>query len=199
MNTSTTLSTPLPYRIGKPDFECRQPVIITEDGKDLVLGQAFRWHRDWLVLSGGQETNLRRPPTGTKGIAMAATHLLTQYRAGQITPVPLKELLSTGAPREILGELPLLHPRMPDTPTNRANARTAFAGLAEHFWRPVCTGFPGSDNGWCLRCMLCGWSGIRYWSHHRGRNGNPPSPHRHAGGCIGKDRVRALISAYRTQ
>ncbi|MFK0154206.1 hypothetical protein ACIQVK_19300 [Streptomyces sp. NPDC090493] len=79
------------------------------------------------------------------------------------------------------------------TARNIAGAHTAFAGLAEHYWRVVYRGFPWSDNPWFL---LCGWSGVRYWSHHRGRNGNPPSACRHDGGCIGEEKVRALIAAY---
>ncbi|MET8661395.1 hypothetical protein [Streptomyces griseus] len=184
-------------RIGAPDIECRYPVII---GEDRVLGLAYRWHRDWLVITSEGELNLRRPAVtpGSKrasGIDMAAAYLAEEYAAGRITATGLEQLRSE-APKPLTGPVPLLHPRMPVTDRNVRGAVTAFAGLAEHHWRAVLHGFPGSDNPWYLLCELCGWSGVRYWSHHRGRNNQPPSPYRHDGGCIGKDKVRALIPAY---
>ncbi|MFE4639201.1 hypothetical protein ACFRJ1_38265 [Streptomyces sp. NPDC056773] len=180
------------YRIGVPDIDGRYPVII---GTDQVLGNAFRWHRDWLVATSTGEHNLRRPPVGTKGVDMAAAYLARKYAAGHITPVPLAQVLAE-APQPLHGPVPLLHPRMPITDRNTYGAKTAFAGLAAHHWRAVRTGFPGSDNHWALACELCGWEGPKFWSHLRGRNGNPPSAHRHEGGCIGEDKVRQLISAY---
>jgi hypothetical protein len=185
-------ATALKIRIGEPDIECRYPVII---GKDRVIGQAHRWHRDWLVTTTEGEHNLRRPPTGTKGIDMAAVHLAEEYAAGRVTAVALEQIRAE-APKPLTGPVPLLHPRMPVSPRNIAGARTAFAGLAEHHWRAILHGFPGSDNPWYLHCELCDWSGVRYWSHHRGRNGQPPSPFRHEGGCIGEEKVRDLIPAY---
>ncbi|MER7036099.1 hypothetical protein, partial [Streptomyces albidoflavus] len=161
MSTAT-----LPYRKGEPDIECRYPVII---GADKVLGQAFRWHRDWLVVTSEGEHNLRRPPTGKKGIDMAAAHLIQEYIAGRIEAVSLDRVRAE-APQPLNGPVPLLHPRMPVNDRNVGGARTAFAGLAEHHWRAVLHGFPGADNPWYLTCELCGWSGVRYWSHHRGRN-----------------------------
>ncbi|MFY0515979.1 hypothetical protein ACOMD4_37185 [Streptomyces anulatus] len=190
------MSTALKTRIGTPDIECRYPVII---GEDRVIGQAYRWHRDWLVVTSEGEHNLRRPPTtGSKrasGIDMAAAYLAEEYAAGRITATGLEQLRAE-APKPLTGPVPLLHPRMPVNGRNVEGATTAFAGLAEHHWRAVLHGFPGSDNPWYLLCELCGWSGVRYWSHHRGRNGQPPSPYRHDGGCIGKDKVRELIPAY---
>ncbi|MEV6179928.1 hypothetical protein [Streptomyces sp. NPDC052015] len=185
-------TTALPYRIGEPDVECRYPVII---GADQVIGKAFRWHRDWLVDTSEGEHNLRRPPKGTKGIDMAAAYLAEEYAAGRVKAVPLDQVLAE-APKQLYGPVPLLHPRMPATARNIAGAHVAFAGLADHRWRAVHSGFPGSDNAWFLLCELCGWSGVRYWSHHRGRNGNPPSAYRHDGGCIGEEKVRELITAY---
>lgn len=182
----------MPYRIGAPDIDCRYPVII---GTDQVIGQAYRWHRDWLIATSAGEHNLRRPPTGTKGVDMAAAYLARKYAAGHITPVPLAQVLAQ-APQPLDGPVPLLHPRMPLTDRNIASAKTAFAGLATHFWRAVRTGFPGSDNHWYLACELCPWEGPKFWSHLRGRNGAPPSAHRHEGGCIGEEKVRALIAAY---
>ncbi|MEV3853036.1 hypothetical protein AB0J38_01775 [Streptomyces sp. NPDC050095] len=194
MTSTTTLQAAMPYRIGTPDIECRYPVII---GEDRVIGRAYRWHRDWLVLTSEGEHNLRRPPKGTKGIDMAAEHLAVEYAAGRVTAVPLDQVKAE-APQPLTGPVPLLHPRLPDDAAGRnaRGARIAFAGLAEHHWRAVLTGFPGSDNHWYLSCELCGWEGPKFWSHLRGRNGQPPSPYRHEGGCIGEKQVRELITAY---
>ncbi|MFF7797447.1 hypothetical protein [Streptomyces olivaceus] len=186
---SSTIPT---YRIGTPDIQCRYPVII---GEDQVIGRAYRWHRDWLVLTTAGEHNLRRPPKGTPGTDMAAAHLAEAYAAGHIGAVPLEQVLAE-APTPLVGPVPLLHPRMPVNDRNTEGAEIAFAGLAAHFWRAVLTGFPGSDNHWYLHCELCGWEGLKFWSHLRGRNGEPPSARRHKGGCIGEDKVRQLIPAY---
>ncbi|MFD8415445.1 hypothetical protein ACFV2Q_27405 [Streptomyces sp. NPDC059650] len=179
------------YRLGETDAECRYPVVI---GKDLVIGLAFRWHRDWLVQDNTGEYNLGRPPKGMKGVDMAAAHLVAAYAAGRITATKLRE----GAEEQprVYGPAPLLHPRMPVTPRNIAGARKAWAGVSEHLWTPL-GGFPGADNPWFLACEMpgCDWAGPRYWSHLRGRNGQPPSAHRHPE-CIGEDKVRALIPAY---
>ena len=185
-----TTTTALPYRIGPADAGCRYPVIV---GTDLEIGRAYRWHRDWLVVTSQGETCLGRPPQGTRGVDMAAAHLAQEYAAGKITAAPLTEASTQGLAE--LGPVPLLHPRMPATARNQAGAHRAFAGLRAHRWTAH-GGFPGSDNPWALSCDLCGWTGLRFWSHLRGRNGNPPSPTRHDGGCIGPDQVRALIPAY---
>ncbi|MFJ8385558.1 hypothetical protein ACIQ9Q_13800 [Streptomyces sp. NPDC094438] len=190
--SATTLQTAMPYRIGTPDTASRYPVIV---GDDWVIGHMHRWHRDWWVDSSIGEHNLGRPPKGKPGEEMAAEHLTKEYAAGCITAVPLKQI-QAAAPKPLLGPVPLLHPRMPATDRNIKSAITAFAGLAEHHWRAVLTGFPGSDNHWYLSCELCPWEGPKFWSHLRGRNGAPPSAHRHEGGCIGKDKVRELITAY---
>lgn len=190
----TTTQAAMPYRIGEPDIQCRYPVII---GEDRVIGQAYRWHRDWLVVTTEGEHNLRRPPTGTRGEDMAAAYLAEEYAAGRITAVTLDQVRAE-APKPLNGPVPLLHPRMPASPRNIAGARVAFAGLTEHRWRALSTGFPGSDNPWYLLCELCGWAGPVYWSHLRGRNGNPPTINRHAKykKCVGKEKVRELIAAY---
>ena len=59
MTVATNLQTAMAYRTGEPDIECRYPVII---GADRVIGRAYRWHRDWLVIASTGEHNLRRPP-----------------------------------------------------------------------------------------------------------------------------------------
>ncbi|MDH6545563.1 hypothetical protein [Streptomyces sp. SPB4] len=185
-------STTLAYRLGGPDAECRYPVII---GEDMVIGLAFRWHRNWMVQDSAGEHTLGRPAKGEKGEGMAAAHLVKQYAAGLITATRL--IVSSGElGARAYGPVPLLHWRMPATERNLASAYKAWAGVTELRWRPH-GGFPGADNWWMLECEMpgCDWVGPRYWSHLRGRNGQPPSAYRHPG-CIGEDKVRALIAAY---
>ncbi|WP_051710243.1 hypothetical protein [Streptomyces sp. NRRL S-350] len=199
----STTTTTLAYRIGDPDAECRYPVIIGTENP-LVIGWAFRWHRNWLVTAAWtdgseSERNLHRPAKGDKGVDMAAAFLAEQYAAGAITAVPLAEALAE-MPLPI-GPVLLLHPRMAvkeRNDRNIASALKAFAGLAEHHWRAY-GGFPGSDNPWFVGCELCGWTGPKYWSHLRGRNGNPPSITRHLGKCVDEDKIREAIPAYRQQ
>lgn len=185
-----TATTALSYRLGKPDWERRYPVLI---GERTVLGAVFRWHRDWLTLTSEGEQNIGRPEKGRPGADQAAAHLAAEYAAGRITPMSLADV--TAAEPTLTGPVPLLHPRMPQTPRNIAAAKTAMAALQLHRWTPY-TGFPGSDNPWWQQCQLCGWQGPRYWSHQRGRNGALPSTHRHDGGCLGDEQVRELIPAY---
>ncbi|MFC8006565.1 hypothetical protein ACFUCH_06670 [Streptomyces olivaceus] len=143
------------YRVGTPDIQCRYPVIV---GGDQVIGRAYRWHRDWLVLTTAGERNLRRPPKGTPGTDMAAAHLAEEHAAGRIGAVPLEQVLAE-APTPLCGPVPLLHPRMPVNDRNTEGAQIAFDGLAAHHWRAILTGFPGNDNHWYLTCELCGWEG----------------------------------------
>ncbi len=145
---NTTVKAAMPYRVGAPDIQCRYPVII---GEDRVIGRAYRWHRDWFVITSEGERNLRRLPKGTPGVDMAAAHLAQEYAAGRITAAPLEQVLAE-APTPLYGPVPFLHPRMLVTDRNIKSAYTAFAGLAAHHWRAVHTGFPGSDNHWFLSC-----------------------------------------------
>lgn len=197
--TTTTLA----YRLGEPDWEQRYPVLI---GTDTVIGAVFRWHRDWLTLTSEGEHNLGRPEKGRRGVPKAAAlaaagQVATEYAAGRITTMTLADV--TAAVPVLDGPVPLLHPRMPQSPRNIDTAQEVMAALAVHRWKPY-TGFPGSDNPWWQECELCGWQGPRYWSHQRGRNGELPSTHRHPAskefgapaGCVGDAKVRELIAAY---
>ncbi|MFF6903395.1 hypothetical protein [Streptomyces hydrogenans] len=198
--TSTTLA----YRLGKPDWEQRYPVLI---GTDTVIGAVFRWHRDWLALTSEGERNLGRPEKGRRGVPQAAAqaaagHVAAEYAAGSITALTLADVTATVPVLD--GPVPLLHPRMPQTPRNVEAAKKVVAAQALFRWKPY-TGFPGSDNPQWQKCELCGWQGPRYWSHQRGRNGELPSTYRHPAsaefgapaGCVGDDKVRELIAAYR--
>jgi len=188
----------LPYQLGTPDWERRYPVVI---GNDQIIGAVFRWHRDWFTLDNKGEFNIGRPKKGRRGVDQAAAHLAAEYAAGRISTMSLDDV--TAAVPVLNRPVPLLHPRMPQTPTNIDTATTVMAALALHRWTPF-TGFPGSDNPWWQECELCGWQGPRYWSHQRGRNGELPSTHRHPAsenppapkGCVGDEKVRELITAY---
>ncbi|MGW5042163.1 hypothetical protein ACWEQK_28800 [Streptomyces parvulus] len=197
--TTTTLA----YRLGEPDWEQRYPVLI---GTDTVIGAVFRWHRDWLTLTSEGEHNLGRPEQGRRGVPKAAAlaaagQVAAEYAAGRITAMTLADV--TAAVPVLDGPVPLLHPRMPQSPRNIEAAEKVAASQALFRWKPY-TGFPGSDNPQWQECELCGWQGPRYWSHQRGRNGELPSTHRHPAseefgapaGCVGDAKVRELIAAY---
>jgi hypothetical protein len=181
-----------PYQLGDPDIECRYPVFVGA----WFIGRALRWHGVWYAVPAGTTTDVRVADGGPNrggGSAAAARYLFEEFKAGHITPTKATD---SGAATPVRPEsVPLLHPRMPETTRNTESARVAFAGLAEHRWTPY-GGYPGSDNPWFMECQLCGWKGPRYWSHLRGRNGNPPNPLRHEDGCIGVEKVRATIAAY---
>lgn len=180
------------YRFGDPDRDCRYPVYVD----DLYAGLIFRWHKPWYAVPVGTDEETRR--TGEKAKKAAAQFLVDQVDAGAITP---QATAPEQAAPALYDPVPLLHPRMPANPTNQRTAEQVIERLADHFWKPL-GGYPGADNPWLMRCELDGceedWQGVRYWSHLRGRNNNPPSPYRHPG-CIGAEQVRARIAAYQQQ
>ncbi|MGX9891409.1 hypothetical protein [Streptomyces sp. NPDC002276] len=197
------------HRIGEADHQCHYPVYVHDGGPERLAGTIYRWHRVWYARPVGTDTETRI--TGaSKGdrtplSLAAAQHLADEVAAGRITPqTPAED--ATAAPTLPVGPSPLLHPRLKINDTNVTSAHRALDGLALHLWRPL-GGYPGADNPWALQCLMpgCEWWGPRYWSHLRGRNGNPPSTHRHdrtdgkpGTGCAGDTAVRALIPAYRS-
>jgi len=188
--TYTWISEGANYRFGDPDIECRYPVII---GDDECIGWVFRWHGAWYANPAGSEEE-QRVGDGSTGKEAAAFYLISEYTSGRIAPMAVNG--STGDPADFIGPVPLLHRRMPATPSNIATALRVMATADEYRWRLVGpNGYAGSDNHSYWLCELCGWKGFRYWSHMRGRNGEPPSTHRHTG-CLPEDQVRALIPAY---
>ncbi|WP_073780597.1 hypothetical protein [Streptomyces sp. MJM1172] len=185
-----TSQTPPPYQLGDTDEECRYPVRVDDQHH---LGLIFRWHGGWFAIPAGQSEALRVGDGGT-GKNTAALYLVSEYNEGRIVPQdPAAD--APEASRALIGPVPLLHPRLPVNDRNTEHALVAMAALTAYLWTPK-GGYPGSDNPWFMECELCHWRGPRYWSHLRGRNQNPPSPHRHPGGCIGADQVRARIAAY---
>ncbi|MER8039412.1 hypothetical protein [Streptomyces hydrogenans] len=175
------------FEIGNPDGECRYPV--TLDGK--CIGRVFRWHGAWYAAPAGQP-NERRIADGA-GKELAANYLVELFDSGKITPQEEGEKETPAVLSS--SNVPLLHLRLNRTPRNVKAAEKAMTGISEFLWVPL-DGYPGADNPWLLRCQLCGWQGPRYWSHLRGRNGNPPSTYRHPG-CRPADEVRAAIPAYK--
>ena len=67
------------------------------------------------------------------------------------------------------------------TARNLASAAKALAKLASSGWTPR-GGYPGSDVLWPVRCDLCGWEGMRFYSHLR--RDRPVSRHP---GCLPAD------------
>ncbi len=55
---------------------------------------------------------------------------------------------------------------LPPRPRNLISAALAVARIDSLGWAPV-TGYPGSDTLWTVRCLLCGWTGQRLYSHLR--------------------------------
>lgn len=67
---------------------------------------------------------------------------------------------------------------LPPSTRNVTSAAMAVARLSELGWAPR-GGYPGSDVLWPVRCLLCGWEGLRFYSHLR--RARPKG--RHAG-CV---------------
>lgn len=175
------MNTPTRYTLGPADTECRYPVLLGGQ----FLGLVFRWHRAWFAIPAGQETEIR-VSAGAIGKDAAARYLCDEFDAGRIAPH--QKAPEATSPEKSSDPPPLLHPRM-NKPHNEAAARVALSGLSNLDWAPL-GGYPGADNPWYLRCIRCGWSGVKYWSHLRGRKGNPPSPFRHPG-CTNRQKVSA--------
>ncbi|GGZ29420.1 hypothetical protein [Streptomyces nitrosporeus] len=174
------------YTLGAPDAECRYPVLLRGN----YIGLVFRWHRAWFAIpagitkADGTEHEIRIS-SGATGKDAAAQYLCDEFDAGRIAPQQKAPKAAHGTKAEP-GPAPLLHRRM-NHPRNRAAALIALRGLVMLRWTPL-GGYPGADNPWLLRCQLCGWIGVKYWSHLRGRKGAPPSPFRHPG-CTGRQAV----------
>jgi hypothetical protein len=191
--TNSTNGTPA-YRVGEPTIDLQYP-IYGGPGLDILIAVALRWGRDWILITSRGEVIVGRPDKGVPGIEKAATRAAEEYAAGTITALPpLAEAPELIVPTGDV-PVPLLHPRVPETPRNIQAAKDADATMAKYFWLRL-SGFPGSDNLMTARCMLCGWVGLRYYSHLRGRNNTPPSITRHPGGCVGADKIRQLIPGY---
>ncbi|WP_017238165.1 hypothetical protein [Streptomyces sp. SS] len=83
-----------------------------------------------------------------------------------------------------------LAPELAPTPRNIASATEAYARIAAAAWRAR-SGYPGSDVLWDVECLLCGWTGQRFYSHLR--RGRPAFRH---GGCKPISEHADLIARY---
>ncbi|MEU5668616.1 hypothetical protein AB0H10_38990, partial [Streptomyces longwoodensis] len=87
-----------------------------------------------------------------------------------------------------------LVPDLVPTLPNLVRAVEAMARLAQLGWEPL-EGYPGADQPWRMKCRLCGWTGRRFWSHLRGRNGdNTPRPLTRHRGCIPVSEMAAKLT-----
>ncbi|MEU1133343.1 hypothetical protein ABZ383_26400 [Streptomyces sp. NPDC005900] len=177
------------YTISEPDDLCQYPVTVPGG----YVGYVFRWHKYWWAVEAGTGQETRHLKNGkddpVPGREKAALYLATRAANGLITPTTTPPPIQA----EHLAEPPLLHPRMKDTQANRDRAREVDESLALHLWTRR-SGFPGTDNPMMLECAD-GWRGPLYWSHLRGRNGNPPSLFRHPD-CEVRDQVRERDPRY---
>ncbi|MCY0931160.1 hypothetical protein OTB20_34260 [Streptomyces sp. H27-H1] len=76
---------------------------------------------------------------------------------------------------------------LPPTTRNLTSAAVAFARIDELGWAPR-AGYPGSDVLWPVHCLLCGWQGLRFYSHLR--RDRPSIRHT---GCAPKATFPALL------
>ncbi|MEU6460111.1 hypothetical protein [Streptomyces sp. NPDC047065] len=163
-----------------------------DDGRYMVTvdntieaGYVYRRHGSWYGVMPGQ-TEARRPDR-----FQAAYHLVRLTDAGH-RPTPQKAGLPlTSEARDLL-----ISPHLRLTAPNIVRASEAIARLGELGWRPL-TGYPGADQSWRMACLLgCGWEGTRFWSHLRGRNGDPtPRPLCRHRGCVPQSEHAAKLAA----
>lgn len=86
-------------------------------------------------------------------------------------------------------DLPELAPHLKPSARNVSSAVKALARIQEQAWEPI-SAYPGSDVLWEVRCLLCGWEGMRFYSHLR--RGIPLSRHP---GCLPNSQHAAAIAA----
>ncbi|MFE5717660.1 hypothetical protein [Streptomyces erythrochromogenes] len=55
---------------------------------------------------------------------------------------------------------------LPPSTRNITSAAMALARISELGWAPR-GGYPGPDVLWPVKCLLCGWDGLRFYSHRR--------------------------------
>ncbi|MET9935552.1 MULTISPECIES: hypothetical protein [unclassified Streptomyces] len=166
----TSTDTGSRYSIGERAETGHYPVSVD----DRPAGYIYRWHRKWYAGAPGFEE------TQHTDRDLAADHLVKLLDGGAVAAENVPEK----TPGAATGYVPQLSPRLQPTPGNILNAAKALARLHELGWEPL-EGYPGTDNPWRMRCLLCGWKGTRWWSHLRGRNGdNRPRPACRHDGCI---------------
>ncbi|MFC8350934.1 hypothetical protein [Streptomyces sp. NPDC057280] len=165
------------YVIGTREDSGIYPVAV--DG--YPAGTVHRRHGSWFPTMPGHKLTGRS--TSREG---AAELLVAAVDQGKRPTVPLTAVRPHTpravdvAHRSYTYLIPSLRPTLP----NVVRAAEAMARLTELAWKPL-QGYPGADQPWMMECQLCGWEGRRFWSHLRGRNGDPtPRPITRHPGCI---------------
>ncbi|UNZ21411.1 hypothetical protein [Streptomyces sp. 891-h] len=143
---------------------------VTVEGE--LAGHIYRWHGEWYACLLGQVNEVR-----CHGRESAAASLAALLESGA-SPGAEPPKTGTGG-----GVSPWLHPRMKPTRRNIINAGIALGWVARNRLGTAAR-YPGFDNPWTLRCLLCGQDVERWWSHMRGRNGDPTPSRMASRGCI---------------
>ncbi|MFJ6393966.1 hypothetical protein ACIQJT_41045 [Streptomyces sp. NPDC091972] len=163
------------YVIGAREDSGIYPVVV--DG--YPAGTIHRRHGSWFATMPGH------PITGRSTSRYGAAELLVaavdegKRPTAPLTPAHTPRAVDV-AHRSYTHLIPELRPTLP----NAVRAAEAMARLAELAWKPL-AGYPGADQPWLMQCLLCGWQGRRFWSHLRGRNGDPtPRPITRHPGCL---------------
>ncbi|MFI8944169.1 hypothetical protein [Streptomyces syringium] len=188
--TTTTTTTPAKkrYKIGTRGASGRYPVTVD----DKPSGDIHRFHGEWYARPHGHTNESRHADRHA-----AAQHLVTLVDSGDVDP----NAPAAAESADVGGVVPWLSGRMQPTRRNIISAGIALARVAELAWTPqdengATAPYPGSDNPWDLTCGLCGKTVKRWWSHLRGRNGDPtPRPAYRHKGCIDFEDQAAKVAA----
>lgn len=173
--------TPPRYELGDVDERGRYSVTVN----GTLTGHVARWHGIWHATTATGLTLPHRHPDRHTAAQQLADLSTTSQPSPDATP-------TTSARTSPYAHL--LDPGLAATTRTIVNAAIALARLNELAWQPV-AGYPGADNRWLLRCLVCSdarasqdllpWTGARFWSHLRGRNGdNIPRPLCRHDGCL---------------
>ncbi|MFF3196693.1 hypothetical protein [Streptomyces misionensis] len=182
------------YALGKRAEDGRYPV--TVDGAP--IGTVHRRHGSWYAAIPGHRIPER---FGTR--YEAAEHIVTLVDRGIRPTVPAPgdtpahglDMRTAGTGLRATQTYQHLVPDLLPTLPNLVRAVEAMARLAQLGWEPL-EGYPGADQPWLMKCRLCGWTGRRFWSHLRGRNGDKkPRPANRHPGCIPTAKMEAALLA----
>ncbi|UNZ22324.1 hypothetical protein [Streptomyces sp. 891-h] len=83
-------------------------------------------------------------------------------------------------------------PGLPATHQNLTSAIRAIGKITADGWYPR-SAYPGSDRRWAVACRLCGWEGLRFYSHLR--RGLPKFRHP---GCLSAERRPEALAKVRS-
>lgn len=165
------------YVIGTREDSGIYPVVV--DG--YPAGTVHRRHGSWFpTMPGHTLTGRSNDRYGAAALLVAAVDQGKRPTVPVTAVRPRTPRALDIATRSYTYLIPDLRPTVP----NVVRAAEAMARLAELAWKPL-AGYPGADQPWMMQCLLCGWEGRRFWSHLRGRNGDPtPRPLTRHSGCL---------------